>query len=207
MTFTNPDSEKTRSLMEQIARGDPQALAELLDRYRPLLQSFVAARLDPKLAARVDPSDVVQETQLALVQRLPDYLERQPMPFHLWVRKTAQERLVDLHRHHRGRQKRSVDRERHLPERSSLLLALPLLRHVPSPSQQLMARERNERIARAVNQLPEIDREILLLRHAEELPFEDISLLLEIEPAAARKRFGRALLRLQKLLTEQGLLE
>lgn len=207
MQTPHPDSEQTRDLLERVAQGDKQALADLLERYRPVMQSFVEARLDPKIAARVDSSDVVQETQMAIVKRIDDYLQRQPMPFHLWVRKTAQERLLDLQRHHRQRQRRTVDKEKQFPERSSLLLALPLLKKAASPSQHLLARERNERVARAVNQLNEIDREILLLRHGEELSFEDIGLLLEIEPAAARKRFGRALLRLQKLLADEGLLE
>jgi hypothetical protein len=35
----------------------------------------------------------------------------------------------------------------------------------------------------------------------------EIACLLEIEPAAARKRYGRALIRLQKILTDHGLLE
>jgi DNA-directed RNA polymerase specialized sigma24 family protein len=45
------------------------------------------------------------------------------------------------------------------------------------------------------------------LRHADGLPFEEIGTLLGIDPAAARKRFGRALIRLQKLLAAAGLLE
>jgi RNA polymerase sigma-70 factor (ECF subfamily) len=77
----------------------------------------------------------------------------------------------------------------------------------PSPSQALQARELAERIGRAVDRLSSADHEILLMRHGEALPFEEIACLLEIEPAAARKRFGRALLRLQKVLSEQGLLE
>jgi DNA-directed RNA polymerase specialized sigma24 family protein len=45
------------------------------------------------------------------------------------------------------------------------------------------------------------------MRHADGLAFEEIACLLDIAPAAARKRFGRALLRLQKLLTDYGVLE
>ena len=62
-------------------------------------------------------------------------------------------------------------------------------------------------MARVVSELPEIDREILLLRHAEAVPFDEIACLLGIEPAAARKRFGRALIRLQRGLSDHGLLE
>jgi RNA polymerase sigma-70 factor (ECF subfamily) len=207
MAEVKADSAQTQALLAQIARGDRQALERLLDRYRPGLHSFVEARLDLKLRARLDPSDVVQEAQLEVVRRMDDFLRRRPMPFHLWVRKTTYERLLNLRRDHRTRSRRSVDREEAFPDRSSLLLARPLLSGGPSPSQQLAARELAGRVSHAVAQLAEPDREILLMRHGEELPYGEIAGLLEIEPAAARKRYGRALIRLQKVLTDNGLLE
>jgi len=87
------------------------------------------------------------------------------------------------------------------------LRARPLIAGGPSPSQQLAAREFAGRVSRAIAQLAEADREILLMRHAEELPYEEIACLLEIELATARKRYGRALIRLQKVLSDHGLLE
>jgi RNA polymerase sigma-70 factor (ECF subfamily) len=207
MAEVKTDSTETQRLLEEIAQGDRPSLERLLERYRPALHAFIEARLDPKLRARVDPSDVVQDAQLEVVRRMNDYLRRRPMPFHLWVRKTAYERLLNLQRDHRKTARRSVDREVALPDRSSLLLARPLLSGEPSPSQQLAAREFAERVARAVAQLAKSDREILLMRHGEELPYEEIACLLEIEPATARKRYGRALIRLQKLLSDHGLLE
>jgi RNA polymerase sigma-70 factor (ECF subfamily) len=129
------------------------------------------------------------------------------MPFHLWARKLAYERLLTARRDHRDAARRSVDREAGWPERSSLLLARPLIAGGPSPSQQAAAREFARLVRRAVAELTEADREILLMRHAEELPYEEIACLLDIEPAAARKRYGRALLRLRQVLSEHGLLE
>ena len=207
MMSLKPDSATTCGLLGQVRQGDPRALEDLLAHYRPAMRTFVQLHLDPRLAARVDPSDVVQEAQLEVVRRLDDFLECRPMPFHLWVRQTAYQRLLDLHRHHLHRARRSVSREVALPDRSSLLLARPLLANGPSPSQRLHDREVAERVSRAVAQLGDADREVLLMRHAEEMPFDEIGCLLGIAPAAARKRFGRALIRLQKLLSEQGLVE
>jgi RNA polymerase sigma-70 factor (ECF subfamily) len=207
MTEVKPDSAATCGLLEQVARGDRSALGHLLQRFRARLQAFIGARLDPRVRSRVDPSDVVQEVQLEVTRRMDDFLHRNPMPFHLWVRKTAYERLLKVQRDHRQRARRSVDREVALPDHSSLLLARPLLAGASSPSRQLAAQEFADRVARAVAQLAEADREILLMRHAEELPYEEISCLLEVEPAAARKRYGRALIRLQKVLSDYGLLE
>jgi RNA polymerase sigma-70 factor (ECF subfamily) len=207
MSEMKTDSAETQGLLDRVARGDKPALERLLERHRSSLHAFVEARLDPKLRARFDPSDVVQEAQLEVVRRMDDFLRRRPMPFHLWVRKTAYERLLNLRRNHRHRVRRSVDREVALPDPSSLLLARPLLAPGPSPSQLLAAREVADRVALAVTRLTDTDREILLMRHAEELPYEEIACLLGIETAAARKRYGRALLRLQKALSEEGLLE
>jgi RNA polymerase sigma-70 factor (ECF subfamily) len=206
MAKVRPDSAETSGLLEQVQGGDRAALGRLLDRHRTGLRAFVEFHLDPRLAARVDPSDVVQEAQFEVMRRMDDFLERRPMPFHLWVRKTAYQRLLNLRRDHL-RPRRSVDREVPWPDRSSLLLARPLVSGVPSPSRQAEAREFAERVSRAVAELGEADREVLLMRHAEELSYEEIACLLDVEPAAARKRYGRALIRLQKVLSDHGLLE
>lgn len=201
-----PDSAETAALLEQARQGQPHAVDSLLRRHRDDVHAFVALRFDARLAGRVDPSDVVQESLLEAARRMDDYLERRPMPFRTWLRKTAYERLVDLRRHHRS-QRRSIVREVALPDRSSLLLARPLLTGASSPSREVEAREFAERVAQAVATLADADQEVLLMRHGEGMPFEEVACVLGIEPAAARKRFGRALIRLQRVLEDQGLVE
>jgi RNA polymerase sigma-70 factor (ECF subfamily) len=205
MPDIRPDSTGTSDLLDAIRDGTPRALEELLDRHRPGLRGFVDAHFDPRLRARIDPSDVVQDTQVEVIRRMDDFLSQRPMPFHLWLRRKAIDRLRNLRRDHVTRQRRSVRREQAIPDRSSLLVAQPLLARGSSPSQRAQAKELAERVSRAVAELSPADREILLLRHADDLPFDEIACLLDIEAAAARKRFGRALIRLQKLLHEQGL--
>src|SRR5262249_44105748 len=139
-------------------------------------------------------------TQTEVVKRMEEFLADQPMPFRLWLRRKAMDRLLNLRRDHLTRARRSVGREQPFPERSSLLLARPFLARGSSPSRHLQARELAERVSRAVGRLSDSDREVLLLRHAEDLPFEEIGCLPGIDSAAARKRFGRALIRLQKVL-------
>jgi RNA polymerase sigma-70 factor (ECF subfamily) len=207
MDEIKPDSAETAGLLEAARRGDGGAVDRLLARCRRALRAFVEVHFDPALHARLDPSDVVQDAQLEVARRMDDYLRRRPMPFHLWVRKTAYERLLKARRDHRGAARRSVRREEARPDQSSLLLARPLLSAGPSPSQQAEAREFADRVGRAVAGLPAADREILLMRHVEELPYKEIGCLLGVEPAAARKRYGRALLRLRAALAGAGLLE
>src|SRR6185312_3466936 len=147
---TRPDSDHTHRLLDRAAAGDTVAACELLARHRPAMVAFVGLHLDPRLAGRLDPSDVVQEAQADIARRLNDFLHRRPMPFHLWAKKTAYERLLDARRRHLGRARRAVGREERLPDQSSLLLARPLLADGPTPSQAAEAREFEEQVMQAV---------------------------------------------------------
>lgn len=195
------DSEETRRLLEQVCDGDRRALSGLLERHRPYLLQMVQLRLDPRVRARVDPSDVVQEAQLEAVRRLQDDRKTPPMPFRLWLRQLASDRLLMLRRYHVGAARRSVQREVALPEESSLQLLQQLLASGSSPSQHLDRREQARRVRDAVARLPDTDRELLLMRTFEGLSFAEVAYVLRLDVASARKRYGRALLRLHKLLT------
>jgi RNA polymerase sigma-70 factor (ECF subfamily) len=197
------DSAETRRLLDRAAAGDAAAPGELFDRQRAALVAFLRNRFDPRLRARADPSDVVQEAQMEAHRRLDDYLARRPMPFRLWLRKTAYERLRMLRRRHLGAGRRAVGREV-LPEASSAGLASRLAANAGSPSQALELAERIARVRRVLDRLPADDRELLLMRHYEELPYGEIAVLLDVTPAAARQRHGRALLRLSRLLSDAG---
>jgi RNA polymerase sigma-70 factor, ECF subfamily len=207
MEAVQPDSAETQTLLLQAHTGDRRAFEELFARQRDSLRWAIEIRLDAKLRARVDPSDVVQETHLEAYQRLPDYLERRPMPFRLWLRKTAYERLLKIQRHHLKTARRAVSREVPLPEQSSLLLADQLLADVPTPSQQIAKGELARKLRGALTQLPPPQREVLLMRNFEGLSYQEVACILDIDPATARKRYGRALLQLRHLLLEGGLTE
>jgi RNA polymerase sigma-70 factor (ECF subfamily) len=207
MSEVAPDSEHTQRLLGQARAGDRQAFDELFALHRLYLRELVNLRLDPKLRARVDPSDVVQDTHLEAVRRLGGYLERPRMPFRLWLRQIAYDRLLMVRRRHVEAARRAVGREIPLPDRSSLLLAHELLAAGSTPSQHLSRREVIRRVSHAMARLPGPDREILLMRNFEGLSHAEIGCLLEIDSATARKRYGRALLRLRNLLFDSGLTE
>jgi RNA polymerase sigma-70 factor (ECF subfamily) len=207
MDDLRPDSAETRELLEQAHAGDRRAFDRLLARHRPELVQFVELRMDAKMRGRVDPSDVVQETQLEVFRRLPDFLDRRPMPFDVWLRKTAYERLLMARRQHVEAAQRAVGRERPLPDRSSLLFAQRILARGSTPSQRLGRRELARRVHQILDQLPDADREVLIMRNLEERSYQEIACILEIDPAVARKRHGRALIRLHALLADDGLMD
>jgi RNA polymerase sigma-70 factor, ECF subfamily len=192
-----PDSAETRRLLKQAQNGVADAVDRLFTHHRPGLRRFINLRFDGRLRARLDPSDVVQDTELEALRRLPDYLERQPMPFRLWLRKTAYQRLLMIRRRHVEAGRRAIEREVPLPTRSSVLLAQQM---GSSPSERLDRRELAQRVQRALERLTELDREVVLMRNYEELSYQEIAALLDIDAAAARKRHGRALVRLHRLL-------
>ena len=199
-----PDPAETRRLLGEARAGDREAVEQLFTRHRPYLRRLVEVRLDPQLRPRVDASDVVQEAQLEAARRLECYLQEPALPFHLWLWKLTYERLLMLRRFHLVAARRSLGREVALPERSALLLARQLLAAGSTPSQRLDRQELASRVRRAVAKLPAIDREVLVMRTFEDLSYEEVAVLLGVDPAAARKRHGRALLRLHKALSEDG---
>jgi RNA polymerase sigma-70 factor (ECF subfamily) len=207
MNVDSTMSATAESLLQQVATGNRGALNRLLDDYRPVLRRMVELRLDGRMRSRVDPSDVIQEAQMEASRRIHDFIARRPMPFHIWLQKTAYESLLRLRRRHVEADCRAADRETPLPEGSSVALAKQLFASGPSPSQQVRDEETSLRIRQAIAQLAEDDREILLLRNFDELSNVEAAQVLGIDPAAASKRYGRSLLRLRRILVNNGLAE
>jgi RNA polymerase sigma-70 factor (ECF subfamily) len=198
------DSDQVDRLLAQAGAGDRLSYDLLFAAHRDQLEQMIARRIDARLRPRIDPGDVVQEAYLTAFCRLPDYVRRRPMPFHLWLWKTAYERLLNLRRDHVDAACRSVERERALPDQSSLLIAQGVFASDPTPSEQLAREEQARQIHEALAELAETDREVLLLRYVDGLSNEEVAPVLEIDAGTASKRHGRALLRLSRVLGRQG---
>jgi RNA polymerase sigma-70 factor (ECF subfamily) len=196
----------TEQLLQRAGQGDAEARDHLLTRYRARLRAAVAVRLDRRLAPRVDPSDVVQETLAEAARRMPDYLRDRPIPFYPWLRQLAMDRVIDLHRHHVRAGKRSVAREERslpaLPDESAAALVQHLFGRGSSPSARLQRGEVAARVQAVLLQLSERDRELLVLRHLEQLPTRDVAAVLGLSESAVKMRLLRALERLRALLDD-----
>jgi RNA polymerase sigma-70 factor (ECF subfamily) len=204
MPMATEQDPGTDDLIELARGGDPRAREALLARCRPRLLRMVAVRMDRRLSARADPSDVVQEVLAEAARRLPDYLRECPLPFYPWLRQLAWDRLIDLHRRHVRAGKRSVTREEagvlDLPDGSALELAARLAAAGSTPSEHLLRKELRDRMRAALDRLAPRDREVLALRHLEQLSTRDVAAVLGISEATAKVRHFRALERLQALL-------
>lgn len=203
-----PDSDETRELLRHAEEGHPEAVNDLLARHRDALRRLVELRLDGAIARRVDASDVIQDVMLEASRRLAEYLRDGRMPFHLWLRQLAKDRIIDMHRRHRAAQRRSVDRERSLAapafaDRSSLDLAAQLRDAELTPAAATIRRELELRFRQALDTLDDDDREIILMRHYEHLSNSEAAQVLGLSAAAAGMRHLRALRRLRSLLGEK----
>jgi RNA polymerase sigma-70 factor (ECF subfamily) len=204
-TLMDNNSADSADLIERARSGDRAALNDLLARHRGRLCRMVEIRLDSRLQARLDASDVVQEAYVDVTTRLEEYLRDPKLPLFLWLRLVVGERLVRLHRHHLGTQMRDAGREVSLyrgalPAASSAALAAQLLGKHTSPTQAVVRAERILRVQEALNTLDPMDREVLSLRHFEELTAGEAAKVLGIEESAAAKRYFRALKRLKEIL-------
>lgn len=203
--MTTSDHLDVEDLVRRAAGGEEAALAELFDRYRPRLRQMIRLRMDRRLQGRVDPSDVLQEAYIDLAQKLPDYHRKPPMPFFLWLRLVAGERLLRTHRHHLGAAMRDAGREISLyrgalPQASSVSLAAQLLGRITTASRAAIRAELQLQLQETLNAMEPIDREIIALRHFEELSNDEAAEELGLSRAAASKRYVRAMLRLKLIL-------
>jgi RNA polymerase sigma-70 factor (ECF subfamily) len=180
----------------------------LLERHRARLCRMIALRLDDRLAARVDASDVVQEALVDAARKLPDYARHRPLPFYPWLHRLATERLAAVHRSHRRSQARSVTREEAgafaWPEGATRLLVNSLVASDTTPSQAVVREEERRHVRAALQNLPPADREIMTLHYLEELSFPEIAAIVGISEGAAKMRHLRALRRIRALLAGDG---
>jgi RNA polymerase sigma-70 factor (ECF subfamily) len=200
-----PESEKTEELLGEAREGDAEAVNKLIERHRDAILRLVRMRLDRRIQPRVGVSDVVQDVFIEANRRLQKYLQDPVMPFHLWLRQIAKDRIIDAHRRHRVSAKRSVDREQpaHLPadmDHSSMALANQLVDGEVTPMAAATQRELAARVEQTIAELPEQDRDIVLMRHYEFLSNQEVAEALGLSQPAASMRYLRAIRRMRDLL-------
>lgn len=197
----------TEELLQQAGRGDSAARSLLLNRHRDQLRRMVAIRMDRRLQARIDPSDVVQDALAEADRTLADFLRRRPMPFYVWLRSIAWQRLVRMNEKHLKAGRRSVLKEAaslcQASENSTALLVDRLALSFEAPDRRILLAELKGRVLTALGQLTAEDRELLVLRYLEQVPFREISQILGCSDGAVRTRHVRALRRLGNIM-DQG---
>jgi RNA polymerase sigma-70 factor (ECF subfamily) len=180
--------------------------ARPLEGYRDYLRLLARLQLGPRLQAKLDASDVVQQTILHAHERRGQFRGATEAEWLAWLRVILANALAAAARRFSTRS-RELGRERSLEAEldlsSSRLEGLFAADHT-SPSQRAVRAEELLRLAAALVQLPEDQRSVVELHHLKGLPVAEVADRLgRTRPAVVGLLF-RALKKLRTLLRDPG---
>ncbi len=137
------------------------------EQYRAYLRLLARLQLPPQVAAKLDASDIVQETLLQAHRGLPDFRGQSRPEMIAWLRQILKNTIAHVARDW-GRQKRDVGLERPLAasvEDSAIRLDHYLAADQTSPSMQADRNDRLVQLAAALETLPAEQREAIELHY------------------------------------------
>ncbi len=171
-----------------------------LERFRNYLLLLARMRLDDRLGARLDPSDVVQETLLEAHRKQAQFRGRTDAELAAWLRQMLAYAIADAVRA-QGRARRDVARERSLEaalDDSSARLEAWLAADQSSPSDRAQREEQLVQLAEALAQLPEDQRRAVELKHLQGYTVADVARTLGRTETAVGGLLRRGMTRLRE---------
>jgi RNA polymerase sigma-70 factor (ECF subfamily) len=178
------------------APGDP------LSRYRDYLRLLARLQLDPRLQAKLDPSDVVQETLLKAYAKLDQYRGHSDAELAGWLRQILANTLAEMARRF-GTEARDTGRECSLEaelEQSSLRLENWLAADQSGPGEGADLQEQLLRLAEGLARLPLDQRQAVELRHLKGCSLDEAARQMERSKEAVAKLIFRGVKKLKQLL-------
>ncbi len=176
MTTSNRSS--LVDLLNQARGGDAQARDRLFAKCRNYLVVVARAEAGSWLRAKVDPSDIVQQTLLDAHRGLGDFRGSTEAEWLGWLRRILSHNAADYVRHYIGTEKRDAGREvawGHAGSEPRLGVAPEPAAPDATPSQLMARREPRTPGGRRDSQLPDDYREVIVLRNLERLPFDEVA--------------------------------
>ena len=173
-----------------------------LERFRSYLHLLARLQLGGQMPARLDPSDLVQQTLLEAHRQRDRFRGTTDAERAAWLRQMLAHNLADALRALR-RDRRDVGREVPLEaarSESAADLADWLAAEQSSPSQRAVKQEEAVRLAEALAELPEAQREALVLQHWHGLTLAEIGTQLGRSPVAVAGLLKRGLKELRTRL-------
>ena len=194
----------TDSIVETLGQaraGDPQAIGRLFESCRSYLGLVARAQVESWLQAKVDASDIVQQTMLEAYRDFARFQGNTEAEWLAWLRRILAHNAADFIRQYHGTDKRQARREVSLGQQSSSAAGfLEPADRGESPSQQVMRKERELQVAEAVAKLAPDYQEVIMLRNLERLPFDEIARRMGRSRPAVQMLWMRAIRKLQEEL-------
>ena len=183
---------------------------QLIHQHRDKLRRMVEFRMSPRLRGRVDASDVIQETFIEAARVMEASKKKPDLPVHVWLRRLANQKLIQAHRKHLGAECRAAGREQREQAgglASSYSIARFLVGNITSPSNAAIRDEKRRLLELALDQMDPLDCEVLTLRHFEHLSGRESAEVLGVSHDVVKKRYVRALEKLQRIMASSGVTE
>ena len=188
------DTHDSCQLFSAARAGDDSALWRLTERFRPYLKALVRRELGPELGAKIDDSDVVQQSMIRAANRFSDFDGNNLNGWQAWLvaitRNEARNAVRFWHTQRRDAFREQTNGYHDPPEDLT-------------PSGVAMQREHAAKLLALVSQLPEGQRQYIVLRFFDNLSHREIADQLNISVANSRQRVKKALLKLHTLWERQ----
>ena len=196
------------SLVELLGRareGDESARDQLFERCRTYLGVVARAQVEGWMRAKVDPSDLVQQTMLEAYRGFDGFRGTTEAEWLAWLRRILNHNATDFVRRYRGTQKRQAQKE--VPLRVSVAGRSNEFLRDPAdpgetPSELVSRREREIEVAEAIDRLPEDYQKVIFLRNLQRLPFNEVARQMGRSRPAVQMLWLRALRKLQTMLED-----
>ena len=193
-------------LLNKARNGDAAARDELFDKCRNYVNIVARAQVESWLQAKVDASDLVQQTLLEAHRGLDGFRGNTEGEWLAWLRKILSNNTTDFIRRYKGAEKRRATKEvplqMPLGDNSQEFFFDPSA-DIDSPSQIVMEHEREILLADAIAQLSEDHQEVVMLRNVQKLPFDEVARRMDRTRPAVQMLWMRAIKRLQQILKGQ----
>lgn len=193
-------------LLLQAKKGERQAIGQLLEHFRSYLKLIASHEIGSKLGAKLDASDVVQDTFLDAHRYFENFQGESVTQFTAWLRSVMAGVMANNMRRYLGTKARDIRLEKQLAadlDNSAAMLSELLVASISSPSQNIMRDEQTVQLAKAMSNLSADYQSVLTLRHIEGLTFPQIATRLNRTVDSVEKLWLRAVVQLRKSFSPQ----
>lgn len=202
--MSNGDLPSISDLLERSRGEAPGDLDRLFAACRSYVHLLARAQVETWLRAKVDASDLVQQTLLEAYRDFGQFRGQTEAEWLAWLRRILARNAAEFVSHYRGTQKRQARREVPLQvasDSTSTGYAFQPVAPGETPSAQLVQQERELLLAEALMRLSEDHREVICLRNLQRLPFDEVARRMGRARPAVQMLWMRAMKKLQETMT------
>lgn len=177
-----------------------------LEQWRPYLRTLARMQIETKFQAKIDASDIVQQTMLEAHRGLKQFRGESDDELRGWLRRIMARNLADEVRKLR-RGKRDANLEHSLQTSladSSLGMERYLDGGISTPDQRAIRNEQLISLATAIESLPEDQRTAVTLHHLQGQTAAEIASQMEKTEVAVAGLLRRGLKRLRELMPDNN---